>query len=146
MAWEMRRFGDGVHPPQASIVLVSGLADIIMATICENLHLGFVWPGLVLPMVLAWYIITEIGSILENAISLGAKVPSWLVKLMKAGLKAVDAARRKSSAGRERINKEIPRCSNFFWQRGIFGYAGQITPCITVFHYSFHYSFAFGKL
>ena len=91
------------------VVLVSGLADIIMATICENLHLGFVWPGLVLPMVLAWYIITEIGSILENAISLGAKVPSWLVKLMKAGLKAVDAAGEKvlpdiSSA---KDNKEV---------------------------------------
>ena len=49
-----------------------------------------VWPGLVLPLVLAWYIITELGSILENAVKMGAPVPEWLIKLLKAGKKAVD--------------------------------------------------------
>lgn len=92
--WSSAKAREGVWHKAAMIlvVLVSGLADIIMATICENVHIGFVWPGLVLPLVLAWYIITELGSILENAVHLGAKVPAWLVKLMKAGLKAVDKA------------------------------------------------------
>lgn len=90
--WSSAKAREGIWHKAAMIlvVLVSGLADIIMATICENVHIGFVWPGLVLPLVLAWYIITELGSILENAVHLGAKVPGWLVKLMKAGLKAVD--------------------------------------------------------
>lgn len=92
--WSSVKAREGIWHKAAMIlvVLVSGLADIIMATICENIHIGFVWPGLVLPLVLAWYIITELGSILENAVHLGAKVPTWLVKLMKAGLKAVDRA------------------------------------------------------
>ena len=43
-----------------------------------------------LPMVLAWYILTELGSILENALALGAKVPVWLVKLLKNGVEILD--------------------------------------------------------
>jgi phage-related holin len=49
-----------------------------------------VWPVLVLPLVLAWYILTELGSILENASKMGAPLPSWLMKLLKVGLKAID--------------------------------------------------------
>ena len=41
---------------------------------------------------LAWYIITELGSILENAVKLGANVPSWLVKLLKASADIVASA------------------------------------------------------
>lgn len=43
-------------------------------------------------MVLAWYIITELGSILENAVKMGGNVPSWLVKLLKASANIVEAA------------------------------------------------------
>lgn len=72
------------------VVIVAAIADGVMTIICEHLPLGFVWPNIILPLVLAWYIITELGSILENAVKLGATVPSWLTKLMKASLKAVD--------------------------------------------------------
>ena len=47
---------------------------------------------LLLPMVLAWYILTELGSILENAVHLGANPPGWLVKALEAGKKAVEDA------------------------------------------------------
>lgn len=74
-------------------IVAAGIADMIMGVILTNIPgLGATWPGMVLPLVLAWYIITELGSILENAIRLGANVPAWLVKLLKAGLKAVDTA------------------------------------------------------
>lgn len=43
-------------------------------------------------MILAWYIITELGSILENAIKLGANPPAWLTKILNASLKAVEVA------------------------------------------------------
>ena len=74
------------------VVIVAAIAGGIMAVICANLPLAMEWPGLILPLVLAWYIITELGSILENAVKMGAPVPEWLVKLLKAGLSAVDAA------------------------------------------------------
>ena len=47
---------------------------------------------ILLPLLLAWYILTELGSILENAIKLGANPPAWLTKVLKAGLTAVDSA------------------------------------------------------
>ena len=72
-------------------VAVAGIADGIMALIVGNIPaIGMEWPGLILPLVLAWYILTELGSILENAVKMGAAVPSWLTKLLKAGKEAVD--------------------------------------------------------
>ena len=74
------------------VVIVAAIADIIMAVICTNVPIGFQWPVIVLPLVLAWYIITELGSILENAVKMGAPVPEWLVKLLKASLSLVEGA------------------------------------------------------
>lgn len=74
------------------VVVVAAIADGIMAVICGNIPIGIDWPVLILPLVLAWYIITELGSILENAVKMGAPVPEWMVKLLKAGIKFVDDA------------------------------------------------------
>lgn len=74
------------------VVAVSGIADLVMSIIVANVPVGLQWPGLILPMVLAWYIITELGSILENAVKMGAPVPGWLVKLLEASAHIVDAA------------------------------------------------------
>jgi toxin secretion/phage lysis holin len=72
------------------VVLTSAIADLVMGVVCQHMPIGMEWPCLILPLVLAWYIITELGSILENAVKLGANVPGWLVKLLKAGVKAVE--------------------------------------------------------
>lgn len=75
------------------VVTVSAIADFILMVVFENMPmLNFEWPGIVLPLVLAWYIITELGSILENAIKFGANVPDWLLKILNASLGAVDTA------------------------------------------------------
>ena len=74
------------------VVLVAGIADAVMVIIAEYVPIGIQWPGVLMPMVLAWYIITELGSILENAIKLGANVPGWMVKLLKASANFVEAA------------------------------------------------------
>lgn len=74
------------------VVVVAAIADCVMAVICANIPIGFDWPVLILPLVLAWYIITELGSILENALKMGAPVPEWLVKLLKASLNVMDNA------------------------------------------------------
>ena len=93
--WSSKAARDGLWHKGGMIfaVLVSAIADGVMTVIIGNIPaLGIEWPGLVLPLVLAWYILTELGSILENAVKLGAQVPQWLTKLLKAGQQAVDAA------------------------------------------------------
>lgn len=80
-----------------AVVIVSALADWIMVIVAQYIPIGIQWPGIILPMVLAWYIITELGSILENAVKMGAKVPEWLVKLLKASANIVEAAGGKAS-------------------------------------------------
>lgn len=84
-----------------AVVIVAAIADWIMAVIAEYVPIGIEWPGIILPLVLAWYIITELGSILENAVKMGANVPSWLVKLLKASANLVEAA------GDTAVNDEV---------------------------------------
>lgn len=72
------------------VVTVAAIADAVMVVMVEYVPIGLEWPGVLLPLVLAWYILTELGSILENAVELGASVPGWLVKLLKTGVKLVD--------------------------------------------------------
>lgn len=74
------------------VVAVAAIADAVMVIIVTHVPIGLQWPGIILPMVLAWYIITELGSILENAVKMGAPVPSWLVKLLKASADLMQAA------------------------------------------------------
>lgn len=66
-------------------VLVAALCDIALKVIIEGagIHIGIELSAVITPIVLLWYIITELGSIAENAEKLGAPVPSWI----KNGLK-----------------------------------------------------------
>ena len=74
------------------VVLVAVIADLIMLVICGNIPvLNIQWPNIILPLVLAWYILTELGSILENAIKLGANPPAWLTKILKSSLNIVES-------------------------------------------------------
>ena len=73
------------------VVIVAGITDITLAVACEHLPMGWDWPVLVLPLVFAWYILTELGSILENAVKMGAPIPEWLMNLLTVGLKAINA-------------------------------------------------------
>ncbi|MCI6851302.1 MAG: phage holin family protein [Clostridiales bacterium] len=75
-----------------AVVIVAALADWIMVIVAAYIPIGIQWPGIILPLVLAWYIITELGSILENAVKMGAKVPQWLIKLLKASANIVESA------------------------------------------------------
>lgn len=71
------------------VVIVAALADCVLA-MSHIPGLTIQYTNLILPMVLAWYIFTELGSIAENATDMGAPVPSWLTKLLAAGKTAVD--------------------------------------------------------
>lgn len=75
-----------------AVVLVATIADWVMVMVAQYVPIGIEWPGIILPLVLAWYIVTELGSILENAVKMGAKVPGWLIKLLKSSAHIVEAA------------------------------------------------------
>lgn len=75
------------------VVLLAMLFDACLALVAINLPgLHMTWPGVIFPVVLVWYIITEAGSILENSIKMGATYPEWLQKGLQVALKKMDDA------------------------------------------------------
>lgn len=90
----MAREGIGHKVGMILIVVVCIIADFVILMVCENLPhdvINFRWPVVIFPLVTMWYIITEIGSIIENAVEMGAKVPAWLPKLLNATLNGIDS-------------------------------------------------------
>ncbi len=72
-------------------VCVAALTDAVLSIAVANLPiLGLTYETLVLPVVLVWYIFTELGSIAENAAALGAPVPESLLKLLAVGKSAAE--------------------------------------------------------
>lgn len=95
--WSSGRAREGIWHKCGMIVvvLVAAGTDLLLATVLANLplvELPIRYTGLVCPVVLVWYIVTELGSIVENAVAMGAPVPEWLVKLLALGKSAVDSA------------------------------------------------------
>ena len=73
-------------------VLAAALTDGVIYLVGQQLRLGITWTGLLMPLTLSWYILTEAGSILENTVKLGANIPGWLIKILKISLKSINAA------------------------------------------------------
>lgn len=74
-------------------VLVAALCDIALHVLINGagVQIGIELPAMVTPVVLLWYIITELGSIAENAGKLGAPVPKWLKKSLAAYKDKIDS-------------------------------------------------------
>ena len=82
------------------IVLVAGLFDAAIRMITSYAGVTLPFEMLVLPIVLAWYIITELGSMFENAVKMGAEnVPGWLKKGLAIASAAVDRAGEAATGG-----------------------------------------------
>ena len=95
--WSSARARDGIWHKCGMIVvvLVAAGTDLLIEIVLTNLPvlaLPIQYPGLVCPVVLVWYIVTELGSMIENAVVMGAPAPKWLVKLLALGKDAVDSA------------------------------------------------------
>ena len=98
--WNSARAREGLFHKGGMIlvVLVAMLFDACLALVAINIPgLHMTWPGVIFPVVLAWYILTELGSILENSIAMGATYPAWMVK----GLKL--AADKLAGAGEKQV-------------------------------------------
>ena len=93
--WSSDVARDGVWHKLGEIfaVLVAALCDIALRVIVEGSHvpIGIEIGPIITPVVLLWYIITELGSIIENAGRLGAPVPHWLQKSLKDYKDKLDA-------------------------------------------------------
>ena len=96
-AWKSEAARAGIFHKAGMIlvVVVSIIADFVMVLACRYMAfetVSIAWPVVLFPLVTMWYILTEAGSIIENAIAMGAKVPQWLPRLLNATLKAVESA------------------------------------------------------
>lgn len=87
------RQGIGHKGGMILVVLVAMLFDACLALVAVNIPgLHMPWPGLIYPVVLAWYILTELGSVLENSVKMGAKYPEWLAKGLKISTEQIAKA------------------------------------------------------
>lgn len=85
--WSSTKARDGLWHKCGTIiaVLVSGILDLTLGHILTSFPaLPFTYTVLLCPLVVVWYILTEAGSIVENAGALGAPLPRWLRKVVAA--------------------------------------------------------------
>lgn len=95
--WSSRKARDGVWHKCGSVVvlLVAIVVDLLIGAIVNNIPgitLPLTYEVMLSPVVLVWYIVTELGSIVENAEKLGAKIPRFLRKAIGALNAATDVA------------------------------------------------------
>ncbi len=85
--WESSKGRDGIRHKFGCIVVVltAGVLDIVIGLLIDRIpNIGFNYSVAMSLVVLIWYILTEMGSIIENAGKLGAPIPNFLAKGIKA--------------------------------------------------------------
>ena len=95
--WSSKVARDGLWHKLGAVVavLVAAILDGVIGLILANipaLELPLQYEVFVSVLVLVWYIMTELGSIVENIGALGAPVPAWLRKAIAALESTVDGA------------------------------------------------------
>lgn len=75
-------------------VIASLILDVLISLIIKGTQIKLPWDYSVLiaPLVLTWYSLTELGSILENAVKMGAPVPGWLSGILRLSVQTVNKA------------------------------------------------------
>ena len=93
--WASKTARDGIWHKLGSVVavMVAAILDVVIGHLLRNVpgvELPFSYTVLLCPLVVIWYILTEAGSIMENAGALGAPVPGWLRTMIAALEQKVD--------------------------------------------------------
>lgn len=81
-------------------VLAAGILDIVVGYLLGNIHalsLPFEYTVFVCPLVVTWYLLMELGSIIENVGKMGAPIPPFLKKMIAVLKATVDTAGDKAS-------------------------------------------------
>ena len=90
----------------AAAILDGGLGLILDHI--PALTLPFDYTVFLTVLVLVWYILTELGSIVENAGRLGAPLPAWLSKAIAALESGVDSTGAKLTQGAKKNKRKKP--------------------------------------
>ncbi|MFR9215137.1 MAG: holin family protein [Ruthenibacterium sp.] len=93
--WSSAAARSGIWHKAGMVVAVSLGLDILIGMILGNIPaitLPFEYSVLICPLVLVWYVLTELGSILENAGAMGAPMPAFLRKMLAALQGAAEGA------------------------------------------------------
>lgn len=94
--WASKLARDGLWHKAGSIAIVvtAGLLDLVVGLLLDNVGqtLPIHYTVLLCPLAIVWYLLTEAGSIIENAGELGADIPPWLRKAIAALRDTVDQA------------------------------------------------------
>lgn len=93
--WSSARAREGVWHKVGMVLIVSValVADWLIGTLLANLplvELPFTYNVLLGPLVIVWYVIGELGSLAEHAVTMGAPVPGWLPKILEISQDAID--------------------------------------------------------
>lgn len=108
--WSSERAREGLWHKAGMIlaVVVAVLGDLLLGVLLHACGLAAPFRGVLLaPLVTAWYCLTELGSVVENAGKLGAPVPGWLRKLLRRGIEAVDDAGETAAGGGEKEDDNV---------------------------------------
>ena len=109
--WSSRIARDGLWHKLGSMVavLVAAILDGVIRLALAHipaLELPFEYTVFVSVLVLVWYILTELGSIVENAGALGAPIPGWLAAAIKVLGSSVDKAGEAVTGEQDGSNSE----------------------------------------
>lgn len=82
--WSSAKAREGIWHKAGMIIVViaASLLDGVLGVSVNNLNIPFEYTTLLVPVVLVWYSVTEIGSVLENASRLGVNIPPVIAKMM----------------------------------------------------------------
>ncbi len=103
-AWSSQAAREGIwhKAGMVAVVLVAAGTDLLLALVLEHLPVAALpleYRGLICPLVLVWYCLTELGSVVENAVDMGAPCPGWLTRMLAAGRDAVDESAEQKRPG-----------------------------------------------
>ena len=109
--WSSKIARDGLWHKLGAVVavLVAAILDGVNSLVLTNiptLELPFEYTVFVSVLVLVWYILTELGSIVENAGALGAPIPGWLAAAIQVLGSSVDKAGEAVTGEQDDSNSE----------------------------------------
>lgn len=93
--WSSQVAFRGIFHKLGAAVVVAAAAglDLLLVAALEKLpilDLPVEYKGMLCPVVLVWYLVMELGSICENAVAMGAPVPTFLKRLLAVSKQVVE--------------------------------------------------------
>ena len=89
-------------------VIAAGILDMVVGQLINNagIQLPFAYSNFLTPIVICWYIVTELGSITENAGAMGAPVPPVLKKMIAVLSAHLDKAELPEGGGQNETSDQ----------------------------------------